>query len=263
MKRRINHTGRKRIEREHIMIELRPAEGNEAPIFDLTRLDLSDYEFPADALVRVEAARSNAAQRWDFGTVGSIAPPSDGERRITEVDAAAPFRVFVVAGDDSGRLLGHARNIRAVQPVESLLHLKESDQLGAEIWRVEFHEVGQPELLINKNIEGISGIVTDDASFYALVIPDVLRAVLTQIVMIDPQERDDDGGGWHIDWLKLAEKYAPEGRKEPPALHGIHDADDDWREEARAWIDGVVGSFAERVLRAADSYEAAVKRRQS
>lgn len=263
MKRRINHTGRKRIEREHITIELRPTEGNEAPIFDLTRLDLSDYEFPSAALVRVEAARSNAAQRWDFGTVGNIAPPSEGERRITEVDAAAPFRVFIVAGDDSGRLLGHARNIRAVQPVESLLHLKESDQLGAEVWRIKFHEVGQPELLINKNIEGISGIVTDDPSFYALVIPDVLRAVLTQIVIIDPQERDDDGGGWHVDWLRLAANYAPEGEREPPVLRGVHDADDDRHEDARAWIDGVVGSFAERVLRAADSYEAAVKRRQS
>ena len=262
MKRRINHTGRKRIEREHVTIELRPAEGNEAPIFDLTRLDLSDYEFPADALVRVEAARSNAAQRWDFGTVGSIAPPSDGERRITEVDAAAPFRVFVVAGDDSGRLLGHARNIRAVQPVESLLHLKESDQLGAEVWRIEFHDSGPPVLLINRNIEGISRIVTDDPSFYALVIPDVLRAVLTRIVIIDQQERDDDSDGWYIDWLTFAQDHAP-GGKEAPALHDIHDADDDQIEEAREWIDDVVRNFAAaKDLKAADSY-AAIKRMQS
>ena len=261
MKRRINHTGRKRIEREHIEIELRPTKGDEPPIFDLTRLDLSSYGFPDGALVRVEAARSNAGQRWDFGTVGNPLPLSDEERRITDVDGAAPFRVFVVAADGSGRLLGHARNIRAKQPVESLLHLEESDKLGAEVWRIEFHDVGQPKLLINKDIEGISGIVTDDASFYALVIPDVLRAVLTQIVIIHPQERDDDDDGWHVDWLNLAARYAPADRKEPPPV--VHDADEERQEEARAWIDEVVRDFAAKVLHAADSYEAAVKRRQS
>lgn len=261
MKRRINHTGRKRIEREHIEIRLRPREGDAPQIFDLTKLDLSSYGFPAGALVRVEAARSNAGQAWDFGTVGNIKELSDAERRITAVDAAAPFRVFVVAADGSGRLLGHARNIRAEQDSESLLHLEESDELGAEVWRIEFHDSGQPVLLINRNIEGISGIVTDDPSFYALVIPDVLRAILTQIVVIDPQELDDDGGGWHIDWFKFAKGYAND--KEPPALRDIHDADDDRGEEAREWIDEVVRNFAADVLKAADSYADAIKRRQS
>lgn len=261
MKRRINHTGRKRIEREHIEIKLRPKEGDAPQIFDLTNLDLSSYGFPDDALVRVEAARSNAGQAWDFGTVGNPKELSDTARRITGVDAAAPFRVFVVDSDGSGRLLGHARNIRAKQASESLLHLEENNELGAEVWRIEFHDVGQPKLLINKNIEGISGIVTDDPSFYALVIPDVLRAILTQIVVIHPQEMDDDGGGWHIDWLNFAKGYA--NGKEPPTLRDIRDADDDRGEEAHEWIDEVVRNFAADVLKAADSYADAIKRRQS
>lgn len=261
MKRHINHTGRKRIEREHIEIRLRPKEGDAPQIFDLAKLDLSSYGFPPGALVRVEAARSNAGQTWDFGTVGNIRELSDAERRITGVDAAAPFRVFVVDSDGSGKLLGHARNIRATQDSESLLHLEESGELGAEVWRIEFHASGQPVLFINRNIEGISGIVTDDPSFYALVIPDVLRAILTQIVVIDPQEMDDDGGGWHIDWLNFAKGYAD--GKEAPALRGIHDADDDQIKEARGWIDEVVRNFAADVLKAADSYADAIKRRQS
>lgn len=261
MKRHINHTERKRIEREHIEIKLRPREGNGPQIFDLTKLDLSGYGFQRDSLVRVEAARNQTGQTWDFGTVGNIRTLSDAERRITGVDAAAPFRVFVVAADGSGKLLGHARNIRAKQDSESLLHLEESDELGAEVWRIKFHDDGQPVLLINKNIEGISGIVTDDPSFYALVIPDVLRAILTQIVIIDPQEMDDDSGGWHIDWLNLVGKYA--GGKDAPALRGIHDADDDQIEEAREWIDEVVRNFAADVLKAAHSYADAIKRRQS
>ncbi len=110
-------------------------------------------------------------------------------------------------------------------------------------------------LLINSNIEGISGIVTSDPSFYALVIPEVLRAVLTQIVVIDPQERDDDSGGWHIEWLNLANRYTT---KEPPYLRGPFDADDERQVEARAWVDEVVGTFAEKTLNAATAYKAAL-----
>ena len=261
MKRHINHTGRKRIEREDIEIRLRPREGDAPQIFDLTKLDLSSYGFPAGALVRVEAALSNAGQTWDFGTVGNIKELSDAARRVTGVDAAAPFRVFIVDSDGSGRLLGHARNIRAKQASESLLHLEENDKLGAEVWRIEFHDSRQPVLFINRNIEGISGIVTDDPSFYALVMPDVLRAVLTQIVIIDRLERDDDSDRWHVDWLKLAGKYAD--GKDAPTLQDIHDADDDRGKEAREWIDEVVRNFAADVLKAADSYADAIKRRQS
>ena len=261
MKRHINHTGRKRIEREHIEIKLRSKEGDAPQIFDLTKMDLSSYGFPDDALVRVEAALSNAGQVWDFGTVGNPKELSDAERRITSVNATAPFRVFIVDSDGSGKLLGHARHIRAEQDSESLLPLEEDSELGAEVWRIKFQDDGQPKLLINKNIEGISGIVTDDPSFYALVIPDVLRAVLTQIVIIDRLERDDDSNRWHIEWLNLAGKYA--NGKEPPALRDIHDADDDRSEEAREWIDEVVCNFAADVLKAADSYADAIKRRQS
>ena len=262
MKRHINHTGRKRIEREHIEIKLRPREGDAPQIFDLTKLDLSSYGFPADALVRVEAALSNAGQVWDFGTVGNPKELSDAERRITGVDATAPFRVFVVDSDGSGKLLGHARHIRAEQDSESLLHLEENGELGAEVWRIKFHDDDrQPVLLINKTIEGISGIVTDDPSFYALVIPDVLRAVLTRIVIIDRLERDDDSGRWHVDWLNLSRKYAD--GKDAPTLRDIHDADDDRGTDAREWIDEVVRNFAADVLKAAHSYADAIKRRQS
>ncbi|MCY3882083.1 MAG: hypothetical protein OXG61_08190 [Chloroflexi bacterium] len=259
MKRRINHTQRKRITREHIKLSLRQRESEQRPFFDLT-LDLSSYNFPKDATVRVEARRGHSAQRWSFGAVAHIEPPSEEDRRITQVDDAALFRILVVAGDGSGKLLGHADHLKPVRAIESLLHLEESPQLGAEVWRVEFDDSGgQPKLLINSKIEGISTIATGEPSFYALVIPEVLRAVLTRILIVDGNERDDDSGAWYAEWLDLATSYASRNA-EPPALR---DDDDDRREEAHAWIDDVVQRFAERTLDAANSYAAAVSDKRS
>ena len=84
MIRRLNRTGRRQVSRADVTLRLRMTEGTQPPIFDLD-LHLDDYSFPPDARVRVEAWRSNAVQRWDFGTVGSLTPPPDEERRMRDV----------------------------------------------------------------------------------------------------------------------------------------------------------------------------------
>ena len=255
MKRRINQTGRRRIRREHVHLALRSVDGAERPIFDLT-LDLSSYPFDPDATVRVEARRGNASQRWEYGSVAQRDEPPAEKRRITEVDSAAQFRVFVVAADGSGRLLGHADRLRPEQSIESLLPLKRSDEIGEEVWRVAFDESGdQPELLVNAKTPDISARFNAPA-FFALVVPAVFRTILTHIVIIDPQEQDDDGGGWHIEWLDLAQKYA--NGTTPPYLRGRHD-DEAGVEEARAWIDQVVQTFASKTMNAANAYAGAVR----
>ncbi len=254
MIRRINRTGRERILRKHFDLSLRATEGSDASIFDL-ELRLADYGFPADALVRVEASRSNAVQRWDYGTVGVLTPPSDKARRMTDVPGTARFRVLVVAADGTGKLLGHAPNIKPVLPLGSLLHLEESDKLGDEVWRVEFDgEGGYPVLLVNSSVPGISETVRHDPAFRALVMPAVMRVILLQMILIDRADADDDEGLWAV-WFRLAKAYLPD--VEPPSLaHGPVDTAD--IEQAREWIDAVVGAFAKKPLDAAGTYKAAL-----
>lgn len=251
---RINRTGRKRIHRRDIDLDLRSAERGEAPIFDLT-LRLADYRFPAEARVRVEAARGNASQRWDYGTVGYRTPPPDEERRLTEVPAGASFRVFVVAADGSGKLLGHAPNLKPVLPLDSRLPLEESDEIGEEVWRVEFDgDDGNPVLKVNANIPGISESVRRDPAFRSLVMPEVFRTILTRMVLIDRAPPDDPDERW-ADWFGIARAYLPD--REPPHLGGPRDADRD-DDEAREWIDAVVGAMAKRPLDAANAYREAL-----
>lgn len=253
---RINRTGRKRIHKQDIDLSLRASKPDEAPVFDL-ELRLAAYRFPPDARVRVEAWRSNASQRWDYGTVLRLAPPPVDERSLSEVPAGAHFRVFVVAADGSGKLLGHAPNLKPVQPLHSRLPLEESDLLGDQVWRVDFDgEDGNPVLQVNGAIPGISDIVRRDSAFRALVMPEVMRTILTRMTLIDhadPQDLDDP---W-ADWFQIARRYLPD--KEPPSLpttRPLQPADND---RAREWIDEVVGAMAAKPLNAVNTYRETLK----
>lgn len=234
---RINRTGRRRIHLRDIALQLREAERQEAPIFDLD-LRLDDYDFPPEARVRVEAWRGNASQRWDFGTVGRLAPPPESDRRLTDLPAGVRFRVFVVAADESGKLLGHAPAIRPKLPLNSLLPLEEAD-LGAEVWRVQFDgEDANPVLLVNGNIPGISEAVRHDPTFRSLVIPEVFRTILTRMVLIDRPDWNDPDGPWE-DWFKTACAYLP--NVEPVQLPADGRLESAKVEDANRWIDAVVG----------------------
>jgi len=256
VRRRLNGTGRRRIERRHAQVSLRPAERDEPPVFDLS-LELGPYGFPQDARVRVEAWRSNTVQRWDFGTAGALAPPAEKERRLTEAPASSQFRVIVVAGGSSGLLLGHAPNIRPVLPRRSLLPVRESEDLGDEVWRVDFGDgMDQPELLINPGVEGISEIVRGDGAFRSLVMPDVLRTILARIVLVEREDPEDSEGPWE-GWFGIARALLSD---DPPRLKP--DADDAEIAAASKWIDRVVKAFAAARVDAADTYNATLRGRR-
>ena len=250
MRRHINSTGRRRIRREHVTVSIRPDDGGD-PVFDLDP-DLNAYSFPPDALVRVEASRSNAGQTWDYGTIGARRMPTAEERRLTEFDGKPPpFRVMVV--DGSGKLLGSAMHIVPKLPQDSLIHLQEHDDLGDEVWRIEFGDMAEPPvLLVNRSIPGASEIVRNDAAFRALVMPEVLRAILTRIVLVEREDPDTDEGGAWRDWLRFARSYLPD--RDIPVLN---DASSD-TSAAIAWIDDVVRAFAgQPALSAAATYRRA------
>ena len=254
MIRRFNYTKRTQIRRAHVRIYLREVISDETPVFD-ANLELESYSFDGDARVRIEAWRSNSIQRWDFGSVANITPPSEERRRLTEVPSPAQFRVFVVANDGSGRLLGHAPRIRPVFPNRSLIPLRETDDLGEEVWRIDFGDGGDsPELLVNSRIQGISEIVRKDPSFRALIMPEVLRTVLMQSLLVDRANPTDDETVWSP-WFRLAQQLLPDSAA-PSVIEfsGVLDT-----AQARQWIDKVVASFATSSIGAARMYGEALE----
>ncbi len=156
--RRINSTGRRRIARSDVAVLVQPdAEG--VLEFDAT-LDLAGYELPADALVFVEAYRQTTFMRFPHGTVAAPMCPAGVSRRLTEF--ASPerllFRVKVTSsGDRFGLLLAEADQIPVNEDEEQPEHRMpllppRPEDLGQEVWRVDFSGADGPYLLVNERV---------------------------------------------------------------------------------------------------------------
>ena len=250
MLRRFNSTGRQKILNEHAAVRIRAPDDNNARSFELT-LDLSSYQFDPEAQVRIVAWRSNVGERWDLGVAGQLSPGAQISKRMHEVPDTSQFRVVVAAGDGSGMLLGATVAIKPKMPVESLIALR-PDDLGEEVWRVSFGDDDMPELLVNNKIEMMSEIVRSDAAFRALVMPQVLRTVLTQIMFVLGGDSDDNEEPWYLGWFHLAQSLLP------GEIPKIADHDDSSQQAAaQAWIEQVVHAFAMAKVNAAEQYRGA------
>ena len=266
MIRRFNYTNRKTIDRSHTNVTLHELDDG-CCYFEVT-IDLGSYSFPEDALVRVEAWRSNAAQRWSLGTVGRLRNPSRSERILSDVPDTAQFRVAVVAADDSGLLFGLSKDLRPAKVStdsgngnggrggESMLPVQLVDGLGEEVWRLDFGE-GEPVVMeVNKAIDGIADIVARDAAFRSLVMPDVFRAVLHRAILVDRIDPDDSQEHPWSDWIDLAKRHAPDA--DVPAITDENDSQQ--RASALIWVETVIRSFASQSgFSAATTYAAAVR----
>jgi hypothetical protein len=235
--RRLNFTGRKRINREHVRIAIQEKAGEPAT-FDADLGGLKDYKLPADALVFVQARLQTRWMRFPFGTVGAIAPSSD--RRLAEFDSTdgVLFSVKVTsASDRSGMMLAEADRIPVHFPGEveeprlPLLPVKAED-LGHEVYRIDFSGP-TPMLLINR-AAGDRETLARSPLFMSLVYPAALREILTRIIHVEEyEEYDEEGDGWMDRWLKFATRL--------PNIGPVPGKDDDDRE---LWIDDAVAAFA-------------------
>lgn len=238
---RFNYTKRREIARRYCQIDLHRIDGDRAYFSAQLRLD--GYGFDPSASIRIDAWRSNASQRWDFGTVGEILPPPQSERVLHDVPTTAQFKVSVVASDGSGLLYGVSPALkpkRVDEPRESLLPVTQED-LGNEVWRLDFGDGTDPAVLqVNKQIDGDVQVITGSSSFQPIALPAVFREVLTHAILVQGVDQDDTiESGWQ-DWLKLASHHVG-GEKVP---YVPPSADDQRRQEAVRWIDRAVESFA-------------------
>ncbi len=266
MIRRFNNTGRAAIPSSNATVSLRRLEhsGTRAAVGEATgstietkwsfhlRLDLDRFRFPADALVKVEAWRGTASQRWDWGTVGRPAPPDETGRILNDVPETCQFRVSVIEAGDSGLLLGLADRLRPKLPVESLLPLVSAD-LGGEVWRLDYGQGDDLVVLkVNDGLPDFSRAVRGDPVFRGLVMPQVLRSILERALLVDREDPAEPEGRWSP-WYELASSILP-GR-EPPVV-GV-DAQDDRIAQADRWIDEVVEAFSADRVNALDGYRQA------
>ena len=239
MIRKFNYTGRKRIARSRVSIEITPGK-NGSTTFEAS-IDLSGLKLPKDAEIFIEAYRRSFFRRFSFGTVSQVRPPED--RSLGDVDprALAMFRIKVVEPKGKGRILAAADKIiprRAEDEPAKKICLLPVDfvDLGQSVWRLDLAS-DWPSLQLNIRIEDIREIARSDAHFLSLVYPEVVRQIFYEILVkedhTDPQTDPDD---WMSQWLCFAallgvKQLPPSGESEPIL------------QDKLKWIDDAVEAF--------------------
>lgn len=236
MIRKFNYTGRKKIKRSLVRVDLRrDADGYRC--FDIA-LSLDEMALPTKAHVYVEAYHRTAYQRFDCGTLADLHIPQD-RRLLRFSETQQPlFRVKVVdLSGGLGRILAALDKVRP-QSVDDLplggrsLLFVEYHDLGNAVWQLDL-DGDWPVLKLNGNADEIGLVASSDKRFLPLVYPEVFRQILVRILLIDEHSDpycDDD---WPSLWLQLACSLPGVGR--PP---------DQGRADQGAWIDTAVESFS-------------------
>ena len=222
MKRHINFTQRRHLERSHLGISLlAPLAAGARERFSM-RLDVPpEWKLPPDARVYVEPYVNSTSMRFDFGTLAATVPPSD--TALTGVDdGRVLFRVKIV--DESkavGLLLASADEVqpRGLDENEaeeegpgqrSILPLRLRD-LGNQIWLVEITAGGGPELVINNRLPGLRERLLQEPFLQGMVFPAALRYVLG--VAFGEGVHGDEK--WIEDWYQFAGKLGVPELAEP------------------------------------------------
>ena len=232
---RLNFTGRRRISQGHVKISVCSADNQTT--FS-ARMNLETYGFPATAVLIVEAYRQLELLRFEFGTVTRPIPPPNC--RLTEFGTldGVRFRLKVVSSDPPrGRLLAVADRLVASNETLDrtrripLLTVKGHD-LGREIWKVDFTD--EPILLINYRLANKHALARSSV-FQAMVLPEVLRAILNRILLIDEYRYFEDEDDWAARWLQFASTF--------PGVGSVPEEPD--MELDVEWIDSAVSAFCQ------------------
>lgn len=240
MRRKLNYTDRKKIPKKNCIFSL--YSGNNGDLEFKSDLDISNIGFPDDSSVYIEAYYRSSVMRFHLGNVGNFKNPFTS--RLGDIQSEVVFfRVKVVDKSDSiGKIIGLVDHISPESDIQkfSLLPVSYRD-LGDRIWRLDLDSPA-PILEVNNNFRStiaIGEVVRKDPAFLTLVIPAVLREILSHILFIDEHlELDDES--WQSQWLKFSSSF--------PGVNKLEDLPGNPKQnisEYRDWIEDVVDSFGD------------------
>jgi hypothetical protein len=249
VKRRINSTGRRRIERRHVAIRLRRMPGHDRPRIEAD-FALDDLDLHPSAGIVIEAYAKDLAEQFAWGTVARPGPKASASLSELPPDRVS-FRVKVI-DPGSHRLLALARRLRPIGENDENGDRRElfrvrAVPLGQELWRVVIEEDGAPILELNADVPDVL-VRFREPSFRAAILPAAMRTVLLAL-RDDEEDQDYDPDLWSQRWFRFAGDLA--GDERPGS---------DEPEQIRNWIDRACSRFAERFGLVSDMVAAAERK---
>ena len=242
-KRRINSTGRRRISRECVKIDMLECLPDE-PLKAKASLQLHKFDFQGTASVVIEAYHRSSGMRFDCGTIEALKVPEI--LVLSEVDRSGSvlFRLKVVDNDEEpGRLLGSAEGIRPRSEEDkegnegrrSILPVRSID-LRHDVWKVEIEYGDGPKLILNTRIPDFRYKFYESGMMQGIILPAALRFILQELVRSYEVSDDDDEFDWKEDWMT----YCQDELQVTGDLQEISEAG------KKDWIDDVVMRFCEK-----------------
>lgn len=236
MIKRVNFTGRKRIPRSRVEIEVYDGE----PRQFAASIDIAQYGFPADAEIIIEAtcAGSTNICRFGFGTAGKLEQPQD-----CLLNGLAGENVFfslkvVDRTNKFGRILGLAENIRPIKAGKQTATGRrgilpiERVAMGQELWRLDFKEQ-DVFLCVNKDVGDLSERFGFDPLFFTTLYPGIIRTILHRGIGEQP-DIDSDDDRWPVLWLNFGRRIHSSHLDPPPADDLV---------QCEEWVEDVVEQF--------------------
>jgi hypothetical protein len=240
MIKRVNFTGRRRIPRTQVHIEVH--DGKPRTFDAVIELDVASLPPHAGVFLEAMCAGSTVIERFDCGLVERLKPLQ--RRQLREVEGENVFFTLKVIdrSERFGRILGIAENIRPERSGKQtaagrrgILPIEPRD-LGEELWRLEWRE-HDVYLLVNNQVPGLVDRSRGDPLFYALVYPEVVRSVLRRAIEENVDLNGEDDGRWPTLWQRFGRQLHPQ-KSEPPKP-------DDAQEDRDEWVDEVVQAFCD------------------
>jgi hypothetical protein len=239
---RVNFTGRKKIPRHCIKCYL--SEDSAGKLLVSCTAYLESYEFPVDSSVSLEAYFRANVERIQLQFDGTTAIASSVPLALFHPDDSILFRLKVASESavHGGLLLGTADRVRPESEIKgedkarkSLLSVR-PDNLGEVIWKLSINDDGDaPVLLVNKDL--VPRSLARDTVFSSLIYPEVLRTLLTEILIKDDVSDIEDMSDWHRDWISFAVRLP--GVPKLPAQSDLTGKQE--------WIETAVRQFARKM----------------
>lgn len=237
MIRRFNYTDRRKLPRENINLRLN--RNGSAMTFDAEFTGFESMGLSGSAQVFVEAYYQSTYMRFDFGTIATLQIPPDRQLSAFYDGSPVNFRIKIVAASgEAGRILAVADHLNPVREDDEnkrdpLIPVRMVGGMGQEIWRVVWDATG-PVLELNQEQAGIKETILQKHIFRSMVLPEVLRTVLSRI-LIDEMDLEDENSERAKLWLKFVATF-----------HNEAIPDDRDSSNVDNWVNRVVQSFCSR-----------------
>ena len=217
---------RKNIKKQDLFLDI--LEEDNSLFVKIEIYNLSDYKFPDNAKIFLEAYNKLDIDHIDLGEIKSFSQWRKKRLPSFEVPQRRKiqFRVKVV-DTKTWHLLGLAENLKERRYADSLLSIQTDNKINT-VFKVLWDDPDNPVLIINQNLrESLTDIKP-------LLAETVFREILCGL-LLQKEGPDEDDLEDHK-WIQFAKKYKPK--------IGLMELD---IEEKKEWINNVVNEFSKKL----------------